>query len=177
MALLVEVGGVTRGTPADRPGGARSPWVRPVVVDLSCGAALQRRVEVAVGQVPGFQVESDALVLPTGDRSCEVRPIDDGVEPAVNRESAVEPPATVRIDGQEWHRGDAFIVTAEEPGERLVKVNVTFAAAALTQPAPVRPPGAAASGDQPLSPMLTIGLAGVFALGLAGAVARARRPL
>jgi hypothetical protein len=65
---------------------------------------------------------------------------------------------------------------ADKPGERLVKVNVTFAALPLDPAGPLRPSTPTAAGDQPISPALTAGLAGLFALGLAGAVARARRP-
>jgi hypothetical protein len=170
MVLVVEVGGVTRGTPVDRPGGARSPWIRPVIVELDCGASLQRRVRVDVGQVPGFQAESAALVLPDADRRCEVRPLDNGVDPEADERAAV-----TWVDGRLAGRGVAVPVKADEGRERLVRVNVMFASSEVAAAAPARQP-AAEGGDQPLSPALTAGLAGLFALGLAGAVARARRP-
>jgi hypothetical protein len=55
-------------------------------------------------------------------------------------------------------------------------VNVTFGVAKDQEAEPTSPAPAQPGADQPLSLPLTLSLAGVFVVGLAGAVLRSRRP-
>jgi hypothetical protein len=60
--------------------------------------------------------------------------------------------------------------------DKLVTVNVTFGVANVDEASPTTSEPTRPSGGQPLSLPVTLGLAGVFAIGLAGAVLRSRRP-
>jgi hypothetical protein len=175
VSIVIEVGGVTRGTPADRPGATRSPWTRPLIVDLDCGPQVRQRVEIPVGQVPGFQLQSNALVLPASAQPCDVSLVDDGVDPALG-ESGM---ASLRVEGIQLSRGQALRVRPPAGGDKQVYVDVTFEPVPVHQSASLStsPVGSRdVSGDQPLPWTVNASLLGLFAMGLAAAVTRSRRP-
>jgi hypothetical protein len=171
MSLLVEVGGVTRGSSSSRPGAARSPWIRPVKVQLDCGEHLTRDVIVPVGQVPGFRATSEPVILPAADQACMVRTEDAGVDLDTHRSDV-----SLMVDGSVLATGQWLRIRPKSGVDKLVTVNVTFGVANSDEASPPTSEPAHPSGDQPLSLPVTLSLAGVFAVGLAGAVLRSRRP-
>jgi hypothetical protein len=171
MSLLVEVGGVTRGSSSSRPGAARSPWIRPVKVQLDCGEHLTRDVIVPVGQVPGFRVASEPVILPAADQSCMVRTEDAGVDLDTHRSDV-----SLMVDGSVLATGQWLRIRPKSGVDKLVTVNVTFGVANVDEASPTTSEPTRPTGDQPLSLPVTLSLAGVFAIGLAGAVLRSRPP-
>jgi hypothetical protein len=174
VSLVVEVGGATLGS-AIEPGGAfRSPWIRPLVVDLDCGGLFRRRVEVSSGQLPGYRALAEPLTLTTADPGCAVNVVDSGVDPA---EGGADP-TELSVDGAAVVPGVALPVRPAVGDEREILVDVTFAAIPADVAAGL-PPAAGdrrgGPGDQPVPWPLTLALAGLFAVGLAASISRSWR--
>lgn len=172
MVLAVEVGGVTRGTPVGRPGGARSPWVRPIIIEVACQGDQLQRVEVPVGGVPGSQVVSEPLTLPAGAAGpCRVSPLSDGLAAGVASRNKF---VSLLVDGSPLSLGETLEIEPEPGRDRTVLVNVTFGAAVADAAGFVD--ALPSPGDHPVPVPVAITLAATFVFGLAAAVARARRP-
>ena len=175
VSLVVQVGGATLGSPSGAGTAYRSPWTRPLVVDLDCGAPLRRRVEVTSGQLPGYRALSDPLTLTPGVAACEVNVVDSGVDPT--QAGAV---TTLSVDGVPVLPGVPWRVSPAAGDDRQILVDVRFAAAPDAAPVAVGLPPALGGrggepGDQPVPWPVTAALAGLFAVGLAASLARSWR--
>jgi hypothetical protein len=176
VSLVVLVGGATLGSPSETGTGFRSPWTRPLVVDLDCGAPLRRRVEVTSGQLPGYQALSDPVTLTPGVAACEVTVVDSGVDPT----QAGAGTTTLSVDGVAVVAGVPRRVSPTAGDDRQVLVDVRFASVPDAAPVTVGLPPLLGGrggepGDQPVPWPLTAALAGLFAVGLAASLVRSSR--
>jgi hypothetical protein len=145
-------------------------------VDLDCGELARRRVEVPIGQHPGYRATSDPVTLPAGNAAagCAVDVVDSGVDPGVT-----EQPIVLAVDGVPVAPGLPWRLSPSVGGDRQVVVDVTFAALPASAVAavglPPLPTAPTASGDQPVPVALAVALVGLFATGLAAALAQSWR--
>ena len=130
-----------------------------------------------IGQHPGYRATSDPVTVPAGNAAagCAVDVVDSGVDPG-----GTEQPIGLAVDGVPVAPGLPWRLSPSVGGDRQVVVDVTFAAlpasavaAVGLPPLPTAP--ATAPGDQPVPGAVTVALAGLFATGLAAALAQSWR--
>lgn len=164
MEIVIEVGGVTRGSKSARVDSARSPWVRPVQVDLRCPGERSRILDLAVGSVPGAQVSTGPLPAGRGVDACLIGLAEDGVDGRAGL-VRVQWGDTVLSEGQ-YSR-----IEPRGSGTQVLRLQVTYGAA--EEPTAADSAFEASPGDagaNRLHPALLLSLAG---LGIGGIVAAA----
>ena len=130
-----------------------------------------------MGQLPGYRAASDPVTLPAGSAAagCAVDVVDSGVDPG-----GTDQPIVLAVDGVPVPPGLPWRVSPSIGRDHQVVVDVTFAAlpaavvaAVGLPPLPTSP--ATVSGDQPVPGTVAVALVGLFAAGLAAALAQSWR--
>jgi hypothetical protein len=172
LEIIVEVGGVTRGSPRQRITAARTPWVRPIEVDLRCPEERPRILSVAVGAVPGAQVRSGPLPTGSGADACVLGLAEDGIDGDAGL-------VRVQLGERTLAEGQYTRVDTDTLDTQVLRVHLTYGSStddgAARESAASSPRPASGGVTWPLS----VALSAAALAGLAGAVAaswRGQRP-
>ncbi len=162
MEIVVEVGGVTRGARSVKVASARTPWIRPVEVDLRCPGERPRILDVEVGSVPGAQVSVGPLPMGRGEDACLIGLAEDGVDGTAGL-------VRVQWGDKVLSEGQYTRIEPEGAGTQTLRVQVTYGSAAESAESEAALGPAIDDSPKRLPPAVSVSLAGLAIGGLVAA--------